>query len=72
MFQVEVNNYEKEGMKMNMMMRLFKEEEGQGMAEYALILALIAVIVIVTLGPRGETIRDKFTEITDGLNPAAE
>jgi len=69
MFQVEVNNYEKEGMKMNMMMRLFKEEEGQGMAEYALILALIAVVVIAALTPLGKSLSDKFTEVKDGLTP---
>ena len=67
MFQVEVNNYEKEGMKMNMMMRLFKEENGQGMAEYALILALIAVVVIVAMGPMGDAIAAKFGEITAEL-----
>lgn len=54
---------------MNLLRRLFAEEEGQGMAEYALILALIAVVVIVALGPMGTTIAAKFTEITGGLNP---
>jgi hypothetical protein len=36
----------KEGKKMNLMMRLFKEEDGQGMTEYALIIALVAVLLI--------------------------
>jgi len=54
---------------MNMMMRLFKEEEGQGMAEYALILALIAVVVIAALTPLGKSLSDKFTEVKDGLTP---
>ena len=52
---------------MNMMMRLFKEENGQGMAEYALILALIAVVVIVAMGPMGDAIAAKFGEITAEL-----
>ena len=32
-----------------MLARLFDREEGQGLAEYALILALIAIIAIVAL-----------------------
>ncbi len=32
-----------------MLTRLFDREEGQGLAEYALILALIAIIAIVAL-----------------------
>ncbi len=52
---------------MNLMMRLFNEEEGQGMAEYALILALIAVVVIIALGPMGDAIALKFGEITTAL-----
>ncbi len=45
--------------------QLVTEEKGQGMAEYGLILALIAVVVVVALGPLGEKIRDIFQEITD-------
>ena len=40
---------------MNLMMRLFKEEEGQGMTEYALIIALVsiaAISVLVLFGPQ--------------------
>ncbi|MEQ8175160.1 MAG: Flp family type IVb pilin [Syntrophomonadaceae bacterium] len=52
---------------LNIFKRLVKEEEGQGMAEYGLILALIAVAVIGVLGALGTGISDKFTEVTDGL-----
>ena len=34
---------------MNLMMRLFKEEEGQGMTEYALIIGFVAVALIATM-----------------------
>lgn len=34
---------------MNLMMRLFKEEEGQGMTEYALIIGIVAVFLIAVL-----------------------
>ncbi len=44
-------------------------EEGQGLVEYALILVLIAIVVIVVLGLLGEQISGIFEEITDGLEP---
>ncbi len=40
-----------------------EEESGQGMVEYGLILALIAVVVIVALTTIGTNIKDKFEEI---------
>jgi pilus assembly protein Flp/PilA len=38
---------------MEQMKRLVNDESGQGMAEYGLILALVAVVVIVALGLLG-------------------
>jgi pilus assembly protein Flp/PilA len=35
-----------------------REEEGQGLAEYALILALIAIVAIISLVFLGDTIND--------------
>ena len=44
--------------------RAFREtEEGQGLAEYALILALIAVIAIVALMFLGSQVSDKLSVI---------
>jgi pilus assembly protein Flp/PilA len=40
-----------------------QEEEGQGMAEYALVLGVIAVGVVALLVGFGETIKTKFGEI---------
>ena len=42
-------------------------EEGQGMAEYGLILALVAVVAIAALTLLGPAIAAKFTEITAAL-----
>ena len=42
-------------------------EEGQGMVEYGLILALIAVVVAVALGPLGEAIKALFEGITNQM-----
>lgn len=47
----------------NLFKRLVKEEEGQGMVEYALILALIAIVVIGAVGGIGEQANLKFEEI---------
>ena len=47
--------------------RLMREEEGQGMAEYGLILALIAVVVITALTLLGTELGGIFESITDAL-----
>ncbi len=43
--------------------RLALEEEGQGMAEYGLILAGIAVVVIVAITALGTRLTDLFDSI---------
>ncbi len=50
-----------------LMMRLWKDEEGQGMVEYGLIIALIAVVVIAALTLMGTQLEGFFTQITDAL-----
>ena len=44
-----------------------KKEEGQGLAEYALILVLIAIVVIAALPTLGTQIDSVFGDITAGL-----
>ena len=44
-----------------------KQEEGQGLAEYALILVLIAIVVIAALTTLGTQIDTVFGDITAGL-----
>jgi pilus assembly protein Flp/PilA len=44
-----------------------KKEEGQGMVEYALIIALIAIVVIVALLALGPRIAEIFDNITNSL-----
>jgi pilus assembly protein Flp/PilA len=43
-------------------------EEGQGMVEYALILVLIALIVIVILTTVGHQVNNVFSNISHGLS----
>jgi len=47
--------------------RLFAHEEGQGMVEYALILVLISIVVIVVLSTMGKTVNNVFSNINKGL-----
>lgn len=43
------------------------KEKGQGLVEYALILVLIAIAVIIVLGLLGDEVSEVFSEITSGL-----
>ncbi len=43
------------------------EEEGQGLAEYALILALIAIVAIVALIFLGSQISDKLSNVGNAM-----
>ena len=52
---------------MEIMRRLFKEEEGQGMVEYALIIALISIAAITIMGTVGDDIIAKFTAVSTEL-----
>ena len=48
-------------------MLFLPREEGQGLVEYALILVLIAIVVIVVLGLLGEQVSTVFSNITSAL-----
>lgn len=62
----------KEGLEMKAkLMGIFKDEEGQAMTEYGLIIALIAVVVIVVLTTMGDQISAMFTKASDALKPKA-
>ena len=50
------------------MMNFVKNECGQGLAEYALILALIAIVVIATLRALGSNINQKLGVINSEMN----
>ena len=65
------NNKGKEKEANIMLRKWFKDEEGQGMVEYGLIIGLIAVVVIVALVALGPKIRDMFDQVNDELDKAA-
>jgi len=54
-----------------MIMSLLKEENGQGMAEYGLILALVAVIVAAALTTMQTNLSTLFQTVGDKVKPAS-
>lgn len=51
-------------------LRALKKEDGQGMVEYALIIAFIAIVVIAGLVFLGPVIRDMFMDVGNELKDA--
>lgn len=56
---------------LNRMKSYLRNEKGQGMVEYALIIAFVAIIVIGAVTLFGEQIKTIFTNITGGLGGGA-
>ena len=52
---------------MEMLKNLLTEEEGQGMAEYALVLGVIAVGVVAVLVFFGDAIIDQFNAVIENF-----
>ena len=48
--------------------RFFDDEEGASMVEYALLVALIAMVVIAPALFLGEAVSEKFSEVGDTLS----
>ena len=50
---------------MKSLTKFLHEEKGQGLAEYGLILALIAIVVIVALTSLGSSVNNSFQNTSD-------
>ena len=48
-----------------------RKEKGQGLVEYALILVLIAIVVIVAMQVLGDKVSDTFDTVNSGLTTDA-
>ena len=57
---------------MNVQLNSIKKEDGQGMVEYALIIAFIAIVVIAGLVFLGPIVRDMFTDIGETMQQTTE
>ena len=53
-----------------MLKNILKDESGQGMAEYGLIIALVAVVVIGAIAFLGNSLSDKFEFIGQEIEDA--
>ncbi len=51
--------------------RIIREEDGQGMIEYALIAALISIAAITVIMTFGDDLIAIFTDVKTGLNDGA-
>lgn len=51
----------------NMLARLWKEEEGQDLTEYALLLVLVALAAIGSLGTLAKAINNTFSQAANNL-----
>jgi len=61
----------KEGKYMNLVKRLIKEEEGQGMIEYVLIVALISIVAIIIIRTVGNQVENIWTNTENALTPTS-
>ena len=50
-----------------MLYLLSREEKGQGLTEYAIILALVAVVVVAILVVLGPQVANLYSRVTNGL-----
>ena len=52
----------------NYMNKFFKEENGQGLVEYVLLIALLVIVVLGVLSNVGSSTQERFQEIDDALS----
>jgi Flp pilus assembly pilin Flp len=62
----------KEDTIMKLLMKLFKEEEGAGLVEYALLVAFIALAVIAGVTIFGETLNTWFGSLAEQIPGGVE
>lgn len=52
----------------NLVLDLLRDEEGQGMVEYGIIIALISVVAIVAIKSIGGKVKGGFEDVDKNLN----
>ena len=56
---------------MNKLLSVLKEDKGQGMVEYGLIIALVAIAVIAAVTALGGNLKNVFTNVNNHLGNKA-
>lgn len=51
----------------NQLVRFVKEDEGATAIEYGLLAALIAAVIVGTVGTLGQTVNTAFTNVNSGI-----
>jgi pilus assembly protein Flp/PilA len=64
---VALESTERNDLMKNLMIRLWKEEEGQDLTEYALLLVLLSLAAIATLGTLASAINSVFNQAAGNL-----
>ena len=54
----------------NQLVRFMKEEEGATAIEYGLLAALIAAVIVGTVGTLGGTVNTAFSNVNAGIAPS--
>jgi Flp pilus assembly pilin Flp len=60
-------DHQKRGMSMDLVSRLWREQEGQDIAEYAVMLAVILVIVVGTVRLIGSNANTVFSNVASSI-----
>ncbi len=55
----------------DMLMRLVREEDGQGLTEYGLVVAMVAAVVIAVMTVFGTALKGVFTDLAEKITEAA-
>lgn len=54
----------------DMLMRLVREEDGQGLTEYGLVVAMVAAVVIAVITIFGDALSDAFKTLANKIENA--
>jgi pilus assembly protein Flp/PilA len=54
----------------SLLVRLWKQDEGQDLVEYALLLALLVLVAVATLGTLANAVKNVFTNAASNLTKA--
>ena len=64
--------YDKKGCEIHMLKNILKDESGQGLVEYGLILALVSVIAIAALKLLGDKVNKTLGDVNEALPAQVE